>query len=182
VDRCEQCDYAYDELARDAVVVALRRVAREYRTRLVPPTGVVDVGHDLRLRAHPISGVWSALEYACHARDVLVVQLVRVERAQSEDEPEYVPMGRDELVERDRYNEQSPARVADEITASADALADFLDDLDDDGWSRTGIYNYPTREARTVEWMADHTVHELVHHLVDVDDVLSRAGAADEPR
>jgi DinB superfamily len=92
-----------------------------------------------------------------------------------EDRPQYEPMGRDERVERDRYNEQSPETVAAEITAAADGLADYLDGLDDVGWERQGIYNYPTREARTVTWMADHTLHELVHHLRDMDDLLAVA-------
>jgi hypothetical protein len=132
VDRCEQCDYAYEELARAAIVVALRRVAAECSARLVPDGAAPDVAHDLRLRAHPISGVWSALEYACHVRDVLVVQLDRVQRAQVEHRPVYEPMGRDERVERDRYNEQSPATVADEIRTAAEQLASFLEQLHPD--------------------------------------------------
>jgi hypothetical protein len=175
VERCEQCDFAYDELARDAIVVALRQVAERYIERLAPAPGAPDVAHELRLRAHPIAGVWSALEYACHVRDVLVVELDRIEQAQAEDQPEFVPMGRDERVERDRYNEQEPATVARQITAAAGALATYLDVLDDRGWDRTGIYGYPTRQARTVTWMADHTVHELVHHLQDIDDLLATA-------
>jgi hypothetical protein len=174
VDRCEQCDFAYAELGRDALVVAIRTVAAECAARLAPGAEP-DIAHDLRLRAHPISGVWSALEYGCHMRDVLLVELDRVQLAQVEDRPQYEPMGRDERVERDRYNEQSPETVAAEITAAADGLADYLDGLDDVGWERQGIYNYPTREARTVTWMADHTLHELVHHLRDMDDLLAVA-------
>jgi hypothetical protein len=133
------------------------------------------VAHDLRLRAHPIAGVWSALEYACHVRDVLRVQRERVRLAQTEDRPELTPMGREERVERDRYNEQAPGTVADELTAAAEQLVADLDALDERGWLRTVLYNWPTREERTVEWIAVHTVHELVHHLRDVDDLLRAA-------
>ena len=77
-------------------------------------------------------------------------------------------MGRDERVVNDRYNEQDPAVVRAEVLAAAETLASFLDALDDAGWRRTGIYNYPEPEPRTVEWIGIHTVHELLHHRGDI--------------
>jgi hypothetical protein len=77
-------------------------------------------------------------------------------------------MRRDERVIEDRYNEQDPAVVADEIIDAADALIATLEGLDDDGWQRQGLYNYPEPQLRTVEWIAVHTVHELLHHRVDI--------------
>jgi hypothetical protein len=174
VERCEACEFSYDELTEDAIALAVRQVAEQLAERLAP-SPVPDVAHDLRLRAHPISGVWSALEYACHVRDVLLVQRARIHQAQVEDRPEFTPMGREERVERDRYNEQSPATVAAELRDAARALADDLDALAPAGWQRTGVYNWPEREERTVAWIAVHTVHELVHHMRDVDDVLEAA-------
>ena len=44
--------------------------------------------------------------------------------------------------------------------------------LDAAGWERTGVYNYPTPQLRTVEWIGRHTVHELRHHTVDVERLL----------
>ena len=35
-------------------------------------------------------------------------------------------------------------------------------------WQRTGIYSYPTREVRTIEWIGRHTAHEGEHHLIDI--------------
>jgi hypothetical protein len=174
VARCEECDFSYEELARDAIALAIRTGAADYRSRL-EPGAALDVAHDLRLRAHPIAGVWSALEYACHVRDVLEVQRERVRLAQVEDRPDMTPMGREERVERDRYNERSPGVVADQLVGAAEALAADLDALGGDGWRRTVMYNWPAREERTVEWIAIHTVHELVHHRRDIDDVLRAA-------
>jgi hypothetical protein len=173
VTRCDECDFSYDELARDAIALAIRQLAERYVARLSPVPA--DVAHDLRLRAHPISGAWSALEYACHVRDVLAVQRERIQQAQVEDTPEFVPMGREERVVNDRYNEQSPATVAAELAAAAEAFADDLDELDAASWQRTGVYSWPTREDRSVEWIAVHTVHELLHHLKDIDDLLAAA-------
>jgi DinB superfamily len=87
---------------------------------------------------------------------------------QRETDPEFVPMGRDERVVEDRYNEQDPTDVAAALIRSADALADLLDGLDASGWMRSGVYNYPERGLRTVEWIAIHTDHELLHHRGDI--------------
>ena len=48
------------------------------------------------------------------------------------------------------------------------AFAAMLDGLDDAGWGRTGMYNYPEPALRTVEWIAIHTTHELLHHRGDL--------------
>ncbi len=71
---------------------------------------------DDAVRKRPAPEVWSPLEYACHVRDMLGVQTERVELAQREIDPVFVPMGRDERVVEDRYNEQDPAAVAAELT------------------------------------------------------------------
>jgi hypothetical protein len=30
------------------------------------------------------------------------------------------------------------------------------------------IYGYPARAERTIAWVGVHTVHELVHHALDI--------------
>jgi hypothetical protein len=99
---------------------------------------------------------------------MLGVQTARVVLAQNEIDPVFVPMGRDERVIADRYNEQDPAVVAGEVLASAEAFAALLAGLDADGWERTGVYNYPEPALRTVEWIAIHSAHELLHHRGDL--------------
>jgi len=81
-------------------------------------------------------------------------------------------MRREERVSEERYNAQDPLVVAAEITASADALVRTLEGLDEGGWDRTGVYHWPTTEVRTVEWIGRHTVHESVHHLHDIEELL----------
>jgi hypothetical protein len=51
-----------------------------------------------QLRLRPAPGVWSRLEYACHIRDVLLVQRERVLMVRRGFEGEALPMGRDERV------------------------------------------------------------------------------------
>ena len=164
MDRCEACRFDYYGFARTEIPDRLRGSAADHVERLTETPAAF-------LREHPRPG-WSALEYGCHLRDVLVVQAGRIDQAQREDGPEFVPMGRDERAVAERYNEQDPSRVANLLTAAAEALAGQLTSLDDAGWTRTGVYTYPERALRDVDWIARHTVHELHHHLIDVDRVL----------
>lgn len=116
--------------------------------------------------------MWSALEYACHVRDVFRVQRERVQLALAEDKPAFASMRREERVVEERYNDQQPAQVALEIVGAAASLARLLESLDDQGWHRTGIYNWPERRVRAVEWIGRHTIHEAQHHLQDIDGLV----------
>jgi DinB family protein len=166
-DFCDECGFVYDELPEDQIGRALRSLPAQYGTVLAVEEKV--------LRAHPISGVWSALEYASHVRDVFQVQRERVELALVEDEPSFRPMGREELVERERYNEQDPVVVGQQLTSAARALAEVFEGLDAAQLARTAIYNYPTRGARTLAWIGRHSVHEGRHHLRDMEHVIDAA-------
>jgi hypothetical protein len=101
-------------------------------------------------------------------RDVLAVQRERVRLALVEDQPTFASMRREERVVEERYNDQPPAQVAREVAGAAASLAQSLESLGDDGWQRTGIYNWPERRIRTVDWIGRHTIHEGEHHLQDI--------------
>ena len=165
MDRCDGCAFEYFAFPRTDIAGRLRALAADHVVRLE------ETAPAAYLREHPVEG-WSALEYACHVRDVLQVQTARIEQALVEDQPEFIPMGRDERPALLHYNEQPPDGVAAELTAAAEGLATQLEGLDEAGWARTGVYGWPTREVRPVDWIGRHTVHELHHHLADVDRVL----------
>lgn len=167
MERCQECGFVYENVRRDDIARDLRALSARY--------GAVLAEHDNLLRAHPLPDVWSALEYACHMRDVYRVQRERVLLALAEEQPAFASMRRDERVVEELYNEQQPAEVALEIGEAADSLAGMLESLDDNGWNRTGIYNYPERRVRTIEWIGRHTVHEGEHHLEDTDRLLRLA-------
>ncbi len=158
MDRCGECGFVYDEdgalAAGDAIQAGAGEVA-----------GLLRDGGDLTSRRSP--DVWSPLEYGCHLRDVLLVQRERVLLARREERPSLVPMGRDVRVEHDGYAAQDPADVARQLEDAALLFANVLDLLGDD-WDRTLIYNYPERTERSLRWVAVHTLHEVVHHLLDV--------------
>jgi hypothetical protein len=159
VDQCDECGFSYAAVSAMDLPGRLEAAGPRFVATL---TTIPDP------RRRPAPTVWSPLEYTCHVRDVLRVQSERVALALRVDNPEFVPMGRDERVILDAYNAQDPQTVLTELAAAADDLARVFDTLSPSQWSRTGIYPWPTVESRTILWLGRHTVHELEHHLMDV--------------
>jgi DNA segregation ATPase FtsK/SpoIIIE, S-DNA-T family len=106
---CAQCGFTYGLLARAALPGSMRAQGRTVAQRV--ESGSDDLG------TRRLAEEWSPLEYACHVRDVLVMQRDRLYVALVEDEPSFTPMYREERV-------------------------------------------------------AHHTVHEMTHHLADIDRIL----------
>ena len=170
---CEECGFSHQSLPVDDASAALRELGRRYRIPLT--RGLKGEDLDALLRAHPLEGTWSALEYACHYRDVLAVQRQRLETARAQDGYAPEPMRREERVTELHYNEQDPAAVADDVATNADAVADYVDTFGPDDWQHTMTYNFPQTEERLLSWVVRHTVHEGEHHLLDIGRVLRAA-------
>ncbi len=160
VDRCEQCGFSYDETA-----------ASQAASAILAGVGELD---GLLATASPLLGrrrqseTWSALEYCCHVRDVLLVQRERVLAARREQRPVFDPMGRDERVEHDGYAEQEPADVRRQLADAARLFSNVLRRLGPTDWERRVVYPYPEPIERSLRWLAVHTQHEVEHHLLDV--------------
>jgi hypothetical protein len=159
VDHCDECGFGYASVAAAEVPVRLEGFAGRYAQALA---GAADV------RRRPAAEVWSALEYACHVRDVLAVQRERLELAMRADAPEFPPMGRDELVISRAYNAQEPDAVLAAIGGNAAALAAAFGALGPAELDRVGLYPWPEPVERTLLWLGRHTVHEGEHHLMDI--------------
>ena len=125
------------------------------------------------VRTRPAQGRWSSLEYACHIRDVLLIQRERVLRALRGHGDEPLPMGRDERVDDDGYNEQDPQNVAVQLEQSAILFVGLLDRLSEAEWTLEVTYAFPQASMRSLRWVAVHTAHEVIHHLHDMN--VSRA-------
>jgi DinB family protein len=153
---CTECGFSYDE-SLDVPPLLTAGVAE---TVAYLSTG------DPRPRRSP--RVWSPLEYACHLRDMLLVQRERVLLARRVERPDCTPMGRDERVEHDGYADQAPADVGRQLTDAGELFANVLRRLPAAEWERTVLYRYPEPAVRTLRWVALHTLHEVRHHLLDI--------------
>jgi S-DNA-T family DNA segregation ATPase FtsK/SpoIIIE len=104
--------------------------------------------------------VWSALEYSCHFRDVLLSQRERLYLALVEDTPRFWSIYRDERVVLARYSDDSLEEVSREVDLAASLAARAFARLDDAQWQRRCVHGYPAPAQRTVAWLGRHTVHE----------------------
>jgi len=164
-ERCTECGYDYGSVRAADAPGQIRSAANELVTVLSDA--------DPAALARAPSETWSVLEYAGHVRDVLVVQRERVLMARSNGGQATRPMARDERVRWGEYADCTAEQLRVELVQAAEWLAHSLDLLTEEDWSRTLVYNYPEPAERSLEWLATHTVHELVHHRQDVTGLLS---------
>ncbi|MDT0307972.1 DinB family protein [Streptomyces sp. DSM 44917] len=167
---CAECGFEYDLATAPEVPALARGLAGEYADLLRASPAA--------LRRRPAPRVWSPLEYACHVRDVLLVQRERTLAARRRETPVAEPMGREERVDHDGYAAQHPAGVARQLHDAAMLFAHVLERLPPADWERTLIYTYPEPAERSLRWLAVHTHHELRHHLQDMRRQLPPPGAA----
>jgi hypothetical protein len=121
----------------------------------------------------PEPHVWSALEYACHVRDVCDVFNQRLHLMLMQDDPLFANWDQDATALAERYWSQDPAVVAAELTEAAERIARSFEGVADDQWSRPGRRS--NGSVFTVDSLARYFVHDLLHHLHDV-------GATAHPR
>jgi hypothetical protein len=166
MDRCDECGFVYEEHDKMSVVSEIRDLGPRFTAVLVPDR--TEFPDRDRLTRRPSADVWSAVEYGCHVRDMLLTQRERLFQALVEDEPSFVPMYRDPRALLARYGDESPEQVAAEICFAARLAAWAFEGLDASSWTRTCTYNYPVPCTRTLLWLAQHIVHEGEHHLFDI--------------
>jgi len=175
VDRCNECQFDYDSVGPGAVSSTLRSLGGRFGMRISNERG--DPTLALTMRTRPGPRTWSALEYACHLRDVFLIQRERLYLTLIEDCPSFARMYGDDRATLARYGAEDPKDVGRELTVAAEMLAWGFEGLDETQWQRRCIYNFPEAAERSVLWLGRHSVHEGEHHLHDVDAVLRSAAA-----
>jgi DinB superfamily len=164
MDTCDECGFTYGVLPRQELSAAIEKSVAGF--------GPLLKADDAVLRRRREFEQWSPLEYACHVRDILLMQRDRLFVALVEEQPSFKPMYRDERTELDRYNAQSPSEVRKQLTMAAGLFSHVLSTLTDDQWGRPLDYGYPDPEVHDVEWVGHHTLHEVAHHLLDVTQLV----------
>lgn len=155
-ERCDGCGFVYGSV--DEVPAALREAVGRFWEALT--------GGDPHRR--PAPEVWSPLEYAAHVRDVLLVQRDRLVVALVEDGPSFTPMYREQRVDLLGYADEDQSAVLAGLGVAADLLARLLERLTPQQLARTCTYGYPEPRRVDVGWVAQHTMHEVEHHLDDI--------------
>jgi len=158
---CPECGFVAGEVDVASVAERLRENAQQW-------TDVLD-GEPGAVRRRPDPRTWSALEYACHVRDVCRIYDMRLRLMLTQDDPHYANWDQDVTAVEDDYPSQDPTAVAAELTLAADALAERFDTVSGAQWDRTGVRS--DGAAFTVTSFARYFIHDPVHHLWDVRHV-----------
>lgn len=153
---CEECGFDVRGFPREEIGDMIRSNAAEWHHVLAHP----DVAR------RPSDDRWSALEYACHVRDVFRLYDYRLRLMLEQDDPLYPNWDQDEAAVAALYDEQNPEAVSEELTLAAGGLADRFDTVRDEQWERSGRRS--DGASFTIESFARYLIHDPIHHLHDV--------------
>ncbi|MDQ3456463.1 MAG: DinB family protein [Actinomycetota bacterium] len=153
---CAQCGFDASQTPAAGVAGLLRSAAGSWQAVLARP----DVGQ------RPRGDVWSALEYGCHVRDVCVLFDQRLRLMLDSTDPTFANWDQDRTAIKQRYAEQDPALVSEQLATAAAVLADRFAAVGGAQWRRTGRRS--DGAEFTVESFARYFVHDVIHHLHDV--------------
>jgi hypothetical protein len=153
---CPECGFDVSAFPRESIGSMIRDNAAQWQQVLARDN----------VRQRPDDATWSPLEYACHVRDVLRLYDFRLGLMLTEDDPLYPNWDQDATAVQERYGEQDPRQVGEELNAAAETVAGHFDGLAEADWSRPGRRS--DGAAFTVESFARYFAHDWIHHLWDV--------------
>jgi hypothetical protein len=156
--QCPECGFEAGALTRDRIGAALRWA----NDRLI---ALVRESPDAAGRPGP--DVWSALEYACHVRDVHRIFLRRLQLMLAEDAPGFENWDQDATAIGLRYDRAVLDHVLTDLAADGERLAAAFDAVQSDRWARTGLRS--DGATFTIETFGRYLVHDPTHHVWDVE-------------
>jgi hypothetical protein len=170
--RCPECGFYAGEVPLEEIATRAFVAGEEWVQILRSSPAVT---------ARPQPDVWSPLEYGAHVRDVFRLFDQRLLLMLTEDDPRFANWDQDETAIRERYAEQDPEVVADELEASAGTMVGHITALSADQLDRTGRRS--DGSEFTVVTLLQYFLHDVVHHLWDVTGQQDAAASLslDEP-
>lgn len=155
-ERCPECGFTAADVTGAEIASLVSAFTAPWAGVLTRPDAVV----------RPSPSTWSALEYACHVRDVCRLFEQRLGLMLAHDAPTFDNWDQGETAVADRYGEQDPGTVAAELTAAGESFARAYAEVPSDAWGRTGIRS--NGSEFTVLTLGQYGLHDLRHHLWDV--------------
>jgi hypothetical protein len=153
---CPQCGFDPETVAAADIAPGIRDNAGFWSRALT--------GEAVERRPSP--DVWSPTEYACHVRDVHRVFAERVSLMLTEDDPLFANWDQDETALAERYWEQDPRELDEQLAGNAELIARSFAAVRADQWDRPGRRS--NGSVFTVDTFARYFLHDLAHHAWDV--------------
>jgi hypothetical protein len=154
---CLECGFEPADVAVEDLVELIHDNTRGWYAALDGPDAAV----------RPAPQIWSALEYACHVRDVHRIFAERLTLMLEQDDPQFANWDQDVTAVESRYDEQDPATVSVELVEAAADVAAIYAQVEGDQWQRPGRRS--NGSVFTVETLGRYHLHDVVHHLHDID-------------
>lgn len=155
--RCPECGFDATTVSFGTIGAQVRDMTPRWQSRLAAADA----------RDRPASQTWSPTEYAAHVRDVYRIFDGRLEQLLTQDDPLFANWDQDAAAIEDDYASQSPTTVADELATAATALAARFDAVTPDQLDRPGRRS--NGSVFTVDTLGRYFLHDVVHHLHDVN-------------
>jgi len=165
---CVECGFDASSTDPRQVAELVRVNVGEWRRLLASPVELVT--------RRPDDSTWSALEYACHVRDVYELLAYRFDRLLAEDHPSFEDWHPDRMAAaRDYPGEHDPEQVLAQLEERADRVIAHVAAMTDDGWQRQGAR--ADGLEFTAAWLSTYLTHDVIHHVHDVERGLARIRA-----
>lgn len=113
----------------------------------------------------PSAQVWSPVEYAAHARDMVQLLGTRVAQMLDQEDPVFDDWDGDAMAAENEYWRANPAQVAADIDLATRHTRAVLARVGASDWDRPGRRS-DGREF-TVATICQYLVHDVEHHLMD---------------
>ena len=154
---CTQCGFDASAVTPSTVPGSVENMLPRWRAVLRRPDA----------NERPDSSTWSALEYACHVRDVFSLFDRRLNLMLTEDDAKFENWDQDQTAVDSDYANADPAVVSAELTTEGEQVAASFAWVQESQWGRTGLRS--NGSEFTVLTLAQYFLHDVVHHLADVD-------------
>ena len=154
---CKECGFDASTVTPSTVPGTVMSMLPRWRAALRRP----DVSQ------RPNDSTWSTLEYACHVRDVFSLFDSRLNLMLHEDNARFENWDQDQTAIDKDYSGADPAEVSAELTAEGKQVAESFASVRDGQWRRRGFRS--NGSEFTVLTLGQYFLHDVVHHLHDVD-------------
>jgi hypothetical protein len=161
-DHCGECHFDARAMTTAEVCGQLRLVPGQVRL-------VLDGVDEAALRRRPDPGVWSAMEYLGHLRDLMAYHRFLIERAVAEDGPVVASVDPDDAVASAGYAGAGLEELLGQFDRRVDRLVTVIDGLADGALDRRLVLGDREIDLRLVTRSA---LHEGYHHQLDLVRVL----------